>query len=79
MQFRLISIQEKRSVYIRCPASSLLVSGTQASQHYRECSVPDYTGIRRLDESLPLQISRKILYIDSTATEQEGSSVSSNA
>ena len=37
----IITIQKKRSVYIRCPASSLLVSGTQASQHHRECSVPD--------------------------------------
>ena len=31
---------QQTSVRIRCPASSLLVSGTQVSQHYRECSVP---------------------------------------
>ena len=36
-----LCIQAQRSVHIRCPASSLLVSGTHASQYYCVCSVPN--------------------------------------
>ena len=44
----IVSIRAQRSVHIRCPASSLFVSGTQISQHYRDCSCSP-----RLDGSLP--------------------------
>ena len=35
------NIQVQRSVRILYPVPSLLVSGTQVSQHHCECSVPD--------------------------------------